>query len=295
MVAGFSDNHGNPLRTVEDNDTVPQGIGPPESTRRNLNAGNAIEENCGPQQAAEDEKYERQDLNLHTFRYWNLNPTTDSRNRQQDQNMRHHSNLGCTDGCRSDCGRMLEIVVDRWHHLPEFIHDAIEYNRLQRRIDIMYVDKLDGRIDARFFDQKLAEWRDEQNRLMDSIAEHQQANESYISEGVMHLELANRASELFECQPASEKRRLLDFVLSNCTWKDGELTPVFRQPFDMIADMATACATKKVAGDVSGDFCQNELPEAVSTRFILCRTWSLVCQEVTSISGHRPSPLDGPF
>lgn len=136
-----------------------------------------------------------------------------------------------------------------------------EYNRLQRRIDVMYVDKLDGRIDARFFDQKQAEWRDEQNRLMDSIAEHQQANESYISEGVMLLELANRASELFAKQPASEKRRLLDFVLSNCTWKGGELTPNFRQPFDMIADMATDCAVKKVAGIASGDLCQNELPD----------------------------------
>ena len=136
-----------------------------------------------------------------------------------------------------------------------------DYNRLQRRIDIMYVDKLDGRIDARFFDQKQAEWREEQERLRDTIADHERANESYISEGVMLLELANRASELFDRQPASEKRRLLDFVLSNCTWKDGELTPVFRQPFDMIADMATACATKKVAGDVSGDLCQNELPD----------------------------------
>ena len=77
--------------------------------------------------------------------------------------------------------------------------------------------------------------------VMDSIAEHQQANESYIIEGVL-LELANRASEIFARQPASEKRRLLDFVLSNCTWSNGVLTPVFRQPFDMIADMSAACA-----------------------------------------------------
>jgi hypothetical protein len=32
---------------------------------------------------------------------------------------------------------------------------------------------------------------------MDSIAWHQQANERDVSEGVMILELANRASELF--------------------------------------------------------------------------------------------------
>jgi site-specific DNA recombinase len=138
---------------------------------------------------------------------------------------------------------------------------TLQNNRLQRRIDVIYVDKLDGRIDARFFDQNHTEWREEQQRLRDSIAEHEQANESYISEGVMLLELANRASELFAQQPASEKRRLLDFVLSNCTWKSGELTPKFRQPFDMIADLATACAAKKVAGIASGDLCQEELPD----------------------------------
>jgi len=45
-----------------------------------------------------------------------------------------------------------------------------------------------------------------------------------------------------------EARVLLDFVLSNCTWANGVLTPVFRQPFDMIADAAMACATEQAAG-----------------------------------------------
>lgn len=90
--------------------------------------------------------------------------------------------------------------------------------------------KLDRRIDASFFDQKQGEWREEQQRIRDSIAEHEQANQRYISEGVMLLELANRASELFAVQPASEKRRLLDFVLPNCSWKAGELTPCFANP-----------------------------------------------------------------
>jgi hypothetical protein len=67
------------------------------------------------------------------------------------------------------------------------------------------------------------------------------------------LALANRAAELFERQPTNEKRRLLNFVLSNCTWKGGEITPLFRQPFDIIADGATLSAKKKAAGAVSSD------------------------------------------
>lgn len=125
----------------------------------------------------------------------------------------------------------------------------------------MYVDKLDGRIDAAFFDQKQQEWREEQGRLMDSIAEHQKANESYIAEGIMLMELANRAADLFEKQPASGKRRLLDFVLSNSSWANGELSVEFRQPFGMIADMAAVSATEKVVGMGPDDLCLEKLPE----------------------------------
>jgi hypothetical protein len=70
---------------------------------------------------------------------------------------------------------------------------------------------------------------------MRDIGSHQTANRSYIGEGVQLLELAHNAHALFESQPATEKRKLLDFVLSNCTWKGGELTAKYRQPFDVLA------------------------------------------------------------
>jgi site-specific DNA recombinase len=80
----------------------------------------------------------------------------------------------------------------------------------------MYVDKLDGRIDVTFFDRKASEWRAEQHRIRQTIQTHQTANESYFDEGLRLLELARRAHMLFRQQPANEKRRLLDFVVSNC-------------------------------------------------------------------------------
>ena len=92
-----------------------------------------------------------------------------------------------------------------------------------------------------------------QRDLLRTIEQHQNANQSYLEEGVALLELATRAAALFESQDAREKRRLLDFVLLNCTWKRGELPPVFRQPFDMIADGAKLCAEKKVVGTSPDD------------------------------------------
>ena len=86
-----------------------------------------------------------------------------------------------------------------------------EYKRLSDRINAMYVDKLDGRVDAAFFDKMSAEWREEQNRCLREIERHQAADQSYMDEGVQILELARNAQRLFERQEPREKRRLLNF------------------------------------------------------------------------------------
>ncbi len=108
-----------------------------------------------------------------------------------------------------------------------------EHSRIQGRIDAMYVDKLDGRIDAAFFDRKASEWRAEQGRLREAMEGHRRANRNYLDEGVRLLELARSAHVVFQRQEPREKRRLLNFVVSNCVWKDGRLEVKYRQPFDV--------------------------------------------------------------
>ncbi len=123
-----------------------------------------------------------------------------------------------------------------------------EYDRLQNRVNAMYVDKLDGRVDAAFFERMSAEWRTEQERCQREIDRHQSAEQSYMNEGVQLLELAQNAQRLFATQAPREKRRLLNFVLSNCTWEDGEVVATFRQPFDLLAE-TTAIAMRSAADD----------------------------------------------
>jgi site-specific DNA recombinase len=123
-----------------------------------------------------------------------------------------------------------------------------EWDRLQKRLDAMYVDKLDGRIDPAFFDKMSAVWRAEQDRCQREIDRHQEADQSFMDEGVQILELARNAQKLFERQEPRQKRRLLNFVLSNCTWEDGEVVASFRQPFDLLAE-TTAMATCREAGN----------------------------------------------
>jgi site-specific DNA recombinase len=135
-----------------------------------------------------------------------------------------------------------------------------QYETLQGRIEAMYVDRLDGRIDTAFFDRKASEWRNEQGRLTRGIQAHRDSDHAYLSEGVGLLELAGRAHELFAMQSAREKRRLLNFLLSNCTWKDGKLHATFRQPFDMLRDTIQTQGMLKLDAALPGGDFENWLP-----------------------------------
>ena len=123
-----------------------------------------------------------------------------------------------------------------------------ELDRLQKRIDDAYEDKLDGRIDAATYDRKAATWRDEQERARRALQEHERADKSYTDAGIRVLELSQDAKQLYLDENACEGRKVLDLVVSNSTWANGELTVTWRQPFCFLADMNAALKQKKLAG-----------------------------------------------
>jgi site-specific DNA recombinase len=146
---------------------------------------------------------------------------------------------------------------ERHEHEEAIKRLQAEHRRLGERISAMYIDKLDGKIGGDFFDKMAGEWREEQLRLQRDIDQHQEAEQSYMGEGVLILELARNAKALFERQPAREKRRLLNFLLSNCSWDDGEVVAEFRQPFDLLAETAASGASARA--DDSGISAKNEI------------------------------------
>ena len=58
-----------------------------------------------------------------------------------------------------------------------------------------------------------------------------------------------------------EKRRLLDFVFSNSTWKHGKLIPNYRKPFDILAVTNVAYQQEKAASLSKDDLFNIWLPE----------------------------------
>ncbi len=155
---------------------------------------------------------------------------------------------------------------EKRHHEDAIRRIQTEYDHLQARIDLMYVDKLEGRIDREFFERMAGDWRVEQQKCLALIGDHQNANQTYMSEGIRLLELAQRAGFLFRQQQRAEKRQLIGFVLSNCTWKDGQLTAEYRQPFDLLAKNVSALGAEKLSRSAKSRDFDNWLPGTDSNR-----------------------------
>ena len=146
---------------------------------------------------------------------------------------------------------------ERREHEAAIERLRVEYDRLQNRIHAAYVDKLDGIIGAEFFEKMSAEWRADQDRWLRDIGRHQSADQSYLEDGVCLIELAQNAQRLFAKQEAREKRRLLNFLVSNCSWQDGALSVTFRQPFDLLAETAAIAAHSAI--DNGANSAKNEI------------------------------------
>jgi len=122
---------------------------------------------------------------------------------------------------------------------------------------------LDGEITREFYEQKSGQRRREQEDILRKIEKHHDANGAYLDEGVRLIELAQHAAILYEKQSMEEKRRLLNFVLSNSIWKDGTLIPNYRKPFDLIASTNIAYQQKKTASGLENGLFDNWLPGLV--------------------------------
>lgn len=146
---------------------------------------------------------------------------------------------------------------DRGEHEQAIKRLHAEYEQLQNRINAAYVDKLEGVVDAAAFGRMSSQWREQQNHCVREIERNQRADKRYMDQGVPLLELAQNAQKLFERREPREKRRLLNFLLSNCTWRDGEIEAKFRQPFDLLAE--TNAAAKDCGPDNKGNSAEFEI------------------------------------
>ncbi len=107
----------------------------------------------------------------------------------------------------------------------------MELERLQARMDVLYDDRLDGRIDAATYDKKAGEIREQQEQIRQKIRTIEAMTLPSASEADDLMMLTSKAADLYVAQTGAEQRKLLHLVLKEASWKGGELRMLLREPF----------------------------------------------------------------
>jgi DNA invertase Pin-like site-specific DNA recombinase len=110
--------------------------------------------------------------------------------------------------------------------------DEAELERARARLNMLYEDRLDGRIDAATYDCKACAIRDEQLKIQQKIASAEAQALPPMQQAVETMLRTSQAAAEFPEASGAEQRRLLRLVLQEASWKGGELRMSLKEPFE---------------------------------------------------------------
>jgi hypothetical protein len=93
-----------------------------------------------------------------------------------------------------------------------------------------------------------------------ALGRHENANQTYLDQGLALVEVANRAAEMYVGRTPDQKRRMLNFVLLNSTWRDGKLEAEWREPFNLLAKSIAEYKNENAPSVVTGGVRSQWLP-----------------------------------
>jgi site-specific DNA recombinase len=142
--------------------------------------------------------------------------------------------------------------------------------RLQGRIETMYLDRLDGRITAEFFDEKSKEWRHQQKQIEARIAELATTGMRSRSAALEQMKSVSALCAGFSDAAPKQQRALAAALMQNATWKAGEFESSWKSPFDKMALSNSVSQTKEREKIGSGRKTEIWLPKKPSFQLPLC-------------------------
>ena len=137
---------------------------------------------------------------------------------------------------------------ERREHEEAIKRHQAEYKRLQDRINAMYFDKRDGIIDTAFFEKMSNQWRAEQNRCLREIEQHQNADKSFMDEGVKLLDLARNAQRLFAKQEPGESAAFSISDYRAAPGRTAKWLPPSANPLTCLRKQLQPSAARKLTG-----------------------------------------------
>ncbi len=110
------------------------------------------------------------------------------------------------------------------------------YSQLQRRLDNLYNDRLDGKITPEFWERKNKEITDEQLSLQNELNRLKSDEAKYFEIWLNIIDLAHRAREIYLKRSPAERRVLLSHIFSNMVLIDENMKPTLKKSIQVLAE-----------------------------------------------------------
>lgn len=134
-----------------------------------------------------------------------------------------------------------------------------DYDKLTKKIDQAYEDRLEGRIDIEFFDRKAREWREQQARIRRDLANVESADEGALRVGLELFEGLRDLPDRYAASEAGDKRSLVARTTSNSIWRGDHLEVTLRKGYQLLENLPQDPEKANAPGEV---------PEGVSGRWL---------------------------
>lgn len=119
-------------------------------------------------------------------------------------------------------------------------------NVLQRRIEKIYDDKLDGVITHEFYQRKFKQYTDDKESVEDQLKKLSQANTTYYNIGSQIHDLSQRAQSIYEHGTDENKRKLANLVFESLKLDEGELAIDYNPAFSVLMEAVSATNRSKL-------------------------------------------------
>ena len=141
--------------------------------------------------------------------------------------------------------KVLDVLKSEHDNIQLFYKNAIaqtrdEYSRLQKKLDVLYEDRLDGRITVADYDKYVTRIKAEMDELDRKLVEFTNNDKSFVVTAEYLLKLVSNAKKIFESSQPPQKNKILRALLANPTLNQKRLQLPLLKPFSaLVSDLKT--------------------------------------------------------
>ncbi len=114
-----------------------------------------------------------------------------------------------------------------------------QIDRLTKRLDNLYSDKLDGNITEKYWREKHELWYQEKDTLLNKLRILNNASKNFDEGSNLLSNFLEHAPRLFKSRNAKQKQQILKMIGSNFTYKDKKLSVELSSVFDLLINSSS--------------------------------------------------------